>query len=65
MSLVAGKIDGLLQTMPRRKVSIKRDGQDFLIVLEPEKIVAFRNEGLQELRKACHWLRYEIINDPQ
>jgi hypothetical protein len=65
MSLVTDKIGSLLQAMPRRKVSIKRDGQDFLTVFEPENIVAFRNEGVKELRKACHWLRYEIINDPQ
>ena len=37
----------------RRKVAIRRDQQDYVIVLQPEDLVLFRNPNANALRKAC------------
>jgi hypothetical protein len=36
---------------PRRKVSIRRDEEDYVIVLQPEDLVLFRNPSATALRK--------------
>ena len=41
MSVATDAIDRFIQ--PRRKVSIRRDENDFVIVLQPEDFVVFRN----------------------
>jgi hypothetical protein len=61
MSVAA--VDRFLVTLPRRSVSIRRDGDDFVVVFEAHGIVAFRNEDANALRKACRWLRYTITYD--
>ncbi len=48
---------------PRRNVSIRRDGEDFVVVFEAEDIAAFRSEDANALRKICRWLRYAITYD--
>ena len=49
--------------VPRRNVSLKRDGEDFIVVFEVEDIVAFRSKDANTLRKICRWLRYAITCD--
>jgi hypothetical protein len=61
MSVVA--VDNFLAALPRRDVSIRHDGKDFVVVYETEDIVAFRNEDANALRKVCRWLRYRIVSD--
>ena len=47
----------------RRQVSISRDGEDFLMTLLPLNIGAMRHSEAAELRKMCHFLRWEIVSD--
>jgi hypothetical protein len=37
-------------------VALRRDGEDFIVVLEPQDIVAFRNADANALRKICAFL---------
>jgi hypothetical protein len=48
---------------PRRKVSIRRDEEDYVIVLQPEDLVLFRSPSATALRKACNFLRWEVVSD--
>jgi hypothetical protein len=48
---------------PRRRVAIRRDDNDFVIVFQPENLVVFRNTDASALRKACQFLRWEIVSD--
>ena len=48
---------------PRRKVAIRRDQEDYIIVLQPEDLVLFRNPSATALRKACNFLRWEVVSD--
>ena len=51
-------------TVPfRRQVTIRRDGEDFVVVFHPQNIVALRHSEAKELRKVCHLLRWEIVSD--
>jgi hypothetical protein len=50
MSVAIDAIDCFIQ--PRRKVTIRRDENDFVIVLQPEDFVVFRNADASALRKA-------------
>ena len=52
MSLVADKIDSSLQGTPRRRVSIRRDDNDFIVAFQPENLTVFRNEDASALRKS-------------
>jgi hypothetical protein len=61
MLVGTGAVDHFIQ--PRRQVSIRRDEEDFVIVLQPEDLVVFRNANASALRKACHFLRWEVVND--
>jgi hypothetical protein len=47
----------------RRKVAIRRDAEDYVIVLQPEDVVLFRNPDATALRKACNFLRWEVVSD--
>jgi hypothetical protein len=47
----------------RRKVAIRRDQEDYVIVLQPEDLVIFRNPSATALRKACNFLRWEVVSD--
>ena len=51
-------------TVPfRRQVTIRRDGEDFVVAFHPQNIVAFRHGEASELRRMCHSLRWEIVRD--
>ena len=47
----------------RRKVAIRRDQEDYVIVVQPEDLVLFRNPSATALRKACNFLRWEVVSD--
>jgi len=47
----------------RRRVSISRDGADFIVAFQPDNIVVFRHPEASKLRKLCHSLRWEIVSD--
>jgi hypothetical protein len=63
MSVVADRISDSLQEAPRRRVSIRRDDRDFIVVFQPENLTVFRNEDVSALRKVCRQLRWEIVVD--
>jgi hypothetical protein len=48
---------------PRRRVVIRRDDTDFVVVFQPENLVAFRNVDASALRKACQFLRWEVVSE--
>ena len=47
----------------RRKVVIRRDDKDFVIALHPDNIVIYRSAEARALRKACSFLRWEVVSD--
>jgi hypothetical protein len=47
----------------RRQVSISRDGEEFVVTFLPQNIDAARHSEAAELRKMCHFLRWEIVSD--
>jgi hypothetical protein len=47
----------------RRKVAIRRDGEDFVIAFQPDDIVVFRHAEASALRKACVVFRWEVVSD--
>jgi hypothetical protein len=47
----------------RRQVSINRDGEDFVVTFLPQNIDAARHSEAAELRKMCHFLRWEVVSD--
>jgi hypothetical protein len=55
--------DSPLDKTSRRAVSLRRDNEDFVVVFQPEEIVAFRNRDAAALRKACGYLRWDIVSD--
>jgi hypothetical protein len=61
MSVGTYAIDRFIQ--PRRQVSIQRDDKDFVIVFQPEDLIVFRNASASALRKACRFLRLEVVSD--
>jgi hypothetical protein len=48
---------------PRRLVTLRRDGDDFIVTFYPEDVVVFRHTEPQPLRKICAVLRWKIISD--
>ena len=48
---------------PKRLVTLRRDGDDFVVVFYPEEIIVFRHNESQPLRKMCAFLRWKIIAD--
>jgi hypothetical protein len=47
----------------RRRVSIRRDGEDFVVVILDQDLVVFRNNDASALRKVCRSLHWEIAMD--
>jgi hypothetical protein len=43
-----------------RRVSIRRDGEDFVIVSLAEDLVVYRNRDASALRKLCHSLHGKL-----
>jgi hypothetical protein len=48
---------------PGRRVSIRRDGNDFVVAFQPEDFVIFRNNDPNALRRVCRFLRWDIVSD--
>jgi len=48
---------------PRRLVSLRRDGKDFVVAFQPEDTIVFRNGDPAALRKICRLLRWKIVSD--
>lgn len=48
---------------PKRLVTLRRDGDDFVVAFYPEEIIVFRHNEPQPLRKVCAFLRWQIIAD--
>src|SRR5260221_2154270 len=46
-----------------RRVSIRRDDEDFVVAFQPEDFVIFRNQDASALRKVCRFLQWEIVAD--
>ncbi len=63
MSVVTDKIGAALSSGPGRRVSIRRDGPDFVVAFQPEEYVIYRHQDASALRKVCQRLRWEIISD--
>jgi YbbR domain-containing protein len=63
MSVVADKINNSLHDVPRRRVSIRRDDNDFIVAIQPENLTVFRNGDASALRRVCRQLRWEIVAD--
>jgi hypothetical protein len=47
----------------RRKVAIRRDEEDYVVVVQPEDLVLFRHPSATALRKVCNFLHWEVISD--
>ena len=63
MSVVTDKIGKSLGYGRGRRVSIGRDGKDFVVAYQPEDHVIFRHQSEKALRDVCRKLRREIIDD--
>jgi hypothetical protein len=48
---------------PKRLVTLRRDGDDFVVAFYPDDVVAFRHAEPTPLRKVCTVLRWKIISD--
>jgi hypothetical protein len=48
---------------PTRRVSIRPDGEDFVVVSLAENFVVFRDSDARALRKVCRSLRWDIAID--
>ena len=48
---------------PKRLVTLRRDGDDFVVAFYPEDLVALRHSEAEPLRKMCAFLRWKIISD--
>jgi hypothetical protein len=47
----------------RRQVTMRRDGDDFVVATHTDGLIIFRNKDADALRKLCGSLRWEIIRD--
>ena len=63
MSVAKVEVGKSVQNTPTRRVSIRRDGEDFVIVSLAEDLVVYRNNDASALRKLCRSLRWEIAID--
>jgi hypothetical protein len=54
---------GVINRALKRKVAIRPDGDDFVISFLPEDTVVFRHAEARALRKACVFLRWEVVSD--
>ena len=48
---------------PKRLVTLRRDGNDFVVAFYPQDVVVFRHVEPISLRKVCAKLRWKIISD--
>jgi hypothetical protein len=48
---------------PKRLVTLRPDGDDFVVTLYPEDAIVFRHTEPHALRKVCSGLRWKIICD--
>jgi hypothetical protein len=48
---------------PKRLVTLRRDGDDFVVTFYPEDAIVFRHVEPISLRKVCAALRWKIISD--
>jgi hypothetical protein len=48
---------------PKRLVTLRREGDDFVVLFYPEDVVVFRHTDAQALRKMCAFLRWKIVSD--
>ena len=55
-------VDSVL-ARPKRLVTLRRDGDDFVVAFYPEDLFAFRHNEAEPLRKMCAFLRWKIISD--
>jgi hypothetical protein len=46
-----------------RRVSIRRDDDDFVVAFQPEDYVIFRDRDANALRKVCRFFQWEIVSD--
>jgi hypothetical protein len=63
MSVVTDKIGKSLGYGRGRKVSVERDGTDFVVAFQPEGHVIFRHHDLKALRHVCSKLRWEVVEE--
>ena len=54
---------GVINRPLKRKMAIRPDGDDFVISFLPEDTVVFRHAEARALRKACVFLRWEVVSD--
>jgi hypothetical protein len=47
----------------KRIVTLRRDGEDFVVAFYPDDVVVFRNTDAQALVKMCSFIRWKIIGD--
>jgi len=47
----------------KRLVTLRSDGDDFVVTLYPEDAIVFRHSEPRALRKVCSGLRWKIICD--
>jgi hypothetical protein len=52
-----------IRSKPRRAVSLKRDGGDFVVSFLSNNIVALRDSSREALCRACEFLNWEIVSD--
>jgi hypothetical protein len=48
---------------PKRLVTLRRDGDSFVVSFYPENVIVFRHIEPFALRKVCAGLRWKIISD--
>jgi hypothetical protein len=63
MSVVTDRIGKSFGYGRGRKVSVERDGTDFVVAFQPEGHVIFRHHDLKALRNVCSKLRWEVIEE--
>jgi hypothetical protein len=47
----------------RRQVTMRRDGDDFVVATHTDGLIIFRNKDAAALRKLCRSLRWEVVRD--
>jgi len=63
MSVVTDKIGKSLGYGRGRRVSVERDGTEFVVAFQPEGHVIFRHHDLKALRNVCSKLRWEVVEE--
>src|SRR5271156_2072580 len=53
MLVVSDTITASLLKQPKRQVSIRRDGKDFVVAFQPDDVVVFRHQLARSLRRVC------------